>query len=288
MAWECKLCKFGDGVCVQGFRKQHERKDPNCRLHGVTDRGTRKLASADSRPKQSAEKGAPSGQPTGEAARHLRPLAELTQFRTRKGNLILYEPESKDTWIGKEVFEDDDTGGYRDGKTGKPLSKRLAASYLAYRRRHSTRCSTGDKVDKYLHLVDKYQPQVSVEARIYGAASPDPPPPPSTPMVTPPYGPYYGAFPPPPPVVRVVVCVGCLTPAHPPVVWWWVLGLTPRPLPPCTVVWCGGGLWVSGLVFNPFPLPVVWWWVLGLGFAPPRPLWCGWWGLGFRCFYERV
>ena len=116
---------------------------------------------------------APSGQPTGEAARHLRPLAELTQFRTRKGNLILYEPESKDTWIGKEVFEDDDIGGYRDGKTGKPLSKRLAASYLAYRRRHSARCSAGDKVDKYLHLVDKYQPQVSAEARIYVARFPE-------------------------------------------------------------------------------------------------------------------
>ena len=55
MAKECKPCKFEDGTCTTGFRKQHERTDPNCRLHGVTDRGN-------SRPRQSSE-AAPSNQP---------------------------------------------------------------------------------------------------------------------------------------------------------------------------------------------------------------------------------
>ena len=148
MAKECKLCKFGDGVCVQGFRKQHERTDPNCRLHGVTDRGN-------SRPRQSSEKVASSGQPppAGDATQPPRPLAQLTQFRTREGNLMLFEPQPMDTWIGKEVLEDESIGGYRDGTTGKPLSKKLAASYLAYRRRHTTRCSMGDVVDMYIHQV---------------------------------------------------------------------------------------------------------------------------------------
>ena len=175
MAKECKLCKFGDGVCVQGFRKQHERTDPNCRLHGVTDRGTRKLTGTDSRPRQSSEKVASSGQPppAGEAAQLPRPLAQLTQFRTKEGNLMLFEPQPMDTWIGKEVLEDESTGGYQDGTTGKPLSKRLAASYLAYRRRHNTRCSMGDVVDKYIRLVDKYQPKVFAEARMYVARFPE-------------------------------------------------------------------------------------------------------------------
>ena len=63
------------------------------------------------------------------------------------------------------------------------------------------------------------------------------PPPPPPPWLPPPYGPYYAAFSPRPPVVRVVWVVRLftwvvLTPAHPPVVWWWVLGLTPPPSPP--------------------------------------------------------
>ena len=149
MAKECKLCKFGDGVCIQGFRKQHERADPNCRLHGVTDRGN-------SRPRQSSE-AASSGQPPqpeGDAANAPRPLAELTQFRTRRGNLMLFAPQAMDTWIGKEVLEDQSARGYRDVATAKPLSRKLAASYVAFCRRHTRRCRMGDVVDKYIRLVD--------------------------------------------------------------------------------------------------------------------------------------
>ena len=72
-----------------------------------------------------------------------------------------------------------------------------------------------------------------------------------------------------------------------------VVGFGLFPLPPwCGVVWCGGGLWVSGLVFILLP-PSLWcgsgWWVLGSGFAPAPPLWCGWCGcLGFKCIDMNV
>ena len=174
---ECKLCKFGDGVCTQGFRKQHERTDPNCRLHGVTDRGnSRPRQSSDrgnSRPGQSSEVTASVPQLEGDAANAPRPLAELTQFRTRRGNLMLFAPQPMDTWIGKEVLEDQSAGGYRDCATGKPLTKKLAASYMAFCKRHTRRCRMGDVVDKYIRLVDKYQPKVFAEARMYVARFPE-------------------------------------------------------------------------------------------------------------------
>ena len=77
------------------------------------------------------------------------------------------------SWIGKEVLEDESNGGYRDAATGKPLSKKLAAWYMAFCKRHSRRCHTGDMVDKYLRLVDKYQPRVFAEARIHVARFPE-------------------------------------------------------------------------------------------------------------------
>ena len=44
---------------------------------------------------------------------------------------------------------------------------------MAFCKRHSRRCHMGDVVDKYLHLVDKYQPRVFAEARIYVARFPE-------------------------------------------------------------------------------------------------------------------
>ena len=35
---QCKLCRFGVGVCQTGFRKVHMREDPECRLHGIAER----------------------------------------------------------------------------------------------------------------------------------------------------------------------------------------------------------------------------------------------------------
>ena len=114
-----------------------------------------------------------------------------------------------------------------------------------------------------------------------------PPPPPPPPHGYPPLRALLCCLAPPPPcgaggLGGAVVYVGCLTPAHPPVVWWWVLGLTPPPppLPPCNVVWCGGGLWVSGLVFNPFPPPCGV--VVGVGFRVCTPAPPVVWVVGFR------
>ena len=101
---------------------------------------------------------------------------------------------------------------------------------------------------------------------MYGAVSPDPHPPPP-----PPHG-----IPPTPPVVWCGVLVGygglwvSVNPPRPPVVWWWVRGYSTTP-PPCGVVWCGGGLWVSGLVFAPFP--GVGFRVYGLHPQPPPVVW---------------
>ena len=79
------------------------------------------------------------------------------------------------------------------------------------------------------------------------------PPPKVNPPLTP--GPHHASPGPPRGVGRGVVYVGCLTPPRPPVSWWWVWGNLPPPpsSSPCGVVWCGGGLWVSSLVFNPLP-----------------------------------
>ena len=50
---------------------------------------------------------------------------------------MLFVPQPMDSWIGKEVLEDQSAGGYRDAVTGKPLTKKLAASYMAFCKRHS-------------------------------------------------------------------------------------------------------------------------------------------------------
>ncbi|CAE7340149.1 Pkd2l1 [Symbiodinium sp. CCMP2456] len=97
----------------------------------------------------------------------------MTQFRTRQGNLMLFTPQPMDSWIGKEVLEDQRAGGYKDAATGKLLTQKQAKSYAAFCTRHTRRCHVGDKVDKYLRLVDKYQPRVFAEARIYVARFPE-------------------------------------------------------------------------------------------------------------------
>ena len=165
MAKECKLCRLGDGVCLQGFRKQHERSDPSCRLHGVAGRanGPRQPSVGEPCPEPS--------QPE-ESATTPRPLNEMTQFLTRRGNLMLFEPHAMDAWIGAQVSEDQTAGGFRDMATGKLLSQRRTASYKAFCKRHTQRCRMGDAVDRYLRLVDKYQPKVFAEARIYVAKFP--------------------------------------------------------------------------------------------------------------------
>ena len=91
-------------------------------------------------------------------------------FRTRRGNLLLYEPHALDRWIGQDIQGDECS---RDATTGKLVSKKLVASYEAFYNRHLRRCRTGDKADKYIRLVDRYLPRVFAEARIYVARFPE-------------------------------------------------------------------------------------------------------------------
>jgi len=91
----------------------------------------------------------------------------MTQFETRGGRLLLFEPERLDAWIGRRIEKD-----HFDLATGKPLSKKDATSFEAYHARRLRRSRLGDKVDRYIHLVDKYVPKVSDEARVYIARFP--------------------------------------------------------------------------------------------------------------------
>ena len=101
----------------------------------------------------------------------------------------------------------------------------------------------------YSHREREREREIYIYIYIYMVQRRPTPPPLPPPMVTPPYGPYYAAFPPcgVGGVGGGVVYVGCLTPAHPPVLWWWVLGLRPPSSPPlqCGVVW-----WVVGFRFS--------------------------------------
>ena len=169
---QCKLCRLGEGICAIGFRKSHEWSDPQCRLHGSTAKGN----GPRSRPVQGDPQQEAPPRTGGDAAIFRppspRPLAEMTQFETRRGRILLFEPERLDAWIGRGIEKDYDTGRYLDLSTGKPLSKKDATSFEAYHARRLRRSRLGDKVDRYIRLVDKYVPQVSEEARVYIARFP--------------------------------------------------------------------------------------------------------------------
>ena len=92
---------------------------------------------------------------------------------TRREHTLLYEPHALDRWIGQDIQRDEVSGEYRDAPTGKFFSKKLATSYEAFHTRHLQRNLTGDKADKYIHILDKYLPRVFAEARIYVARFPD-------------------------------------------------------------------------------------------------------------------
>ena len=85
--------------------------------------------------------------------------------------ILFYEPESLDRWIGQNIQKDEVSVRYRNGSTGKWLSQKLAKCYEAYHARHLQRNRTGDKVDRYVHIVDKCLPKVAEEARIYVGVS---------------------------------------------------------------------------------------------------------------------
>ena len=101
-----------------------------------------------------------------------RPLSELTGFRTRKGVVLLYEPDPLDVWIGKRI-EKTAEGDYVDTQTGKALSRQGGKKYVAYLKRHESRNETARQADKLFHIVDKYLPLQADETRAFIARFPD-------------------------------------------------------------------------------------------------------------------
>ena len=100
-----------------------------------------------------------------------RPLAEMTGFRTRKGAVLLYEPNLLDAWIGRRI-EKTQGGTLTDMESGKILSKQEGKSYRAYPKRHKTRNEEARLADKLFHIVDKYLPLQADETRAYIARFP--------------------------------------------------------------------------------------------------------------------
>ena len=154
-------------------QQSHVRSDPHCLLHGSTAKGNGPLRSRPLHGDPQPEVPPPArGDTAAPRPSSSRPLAEMTQFETRGGRILLFEPESLDTWIGRGIGKDHDICRCLDLSTGKPLSKKDAKSFEAYHTRRLQRSRLGDKVDRYIHLVDKYLPNVAEEARIYIARFP--------------------------------------------------------------------------------------------------------------------
>ena len=158
------------------MRKTHDRTDPRCRLYGVTTAATQ-TPKARSRSPPREQRGDP---PVSTARRSrgenssssARPLSELTGFRTRKGVVLLYEPDPLDVWIGKRI-EKTAEGDYVDTQTGEALSRQGGKKYVAYLKRHESRNETARQADKLFHIVDKYLPLQADETRAFVARFPD-------------------------------------------------------------------------------------------------------------------
>ena len=98
----CKLCRFAGGICQVGFRKNHERSDPQCRLHGVTGRGSgARPSKADTSPKGGGHDPSSTTEP------------KKVLLKTRRGLHLQFDPEpSLDQWISSEVQFSVKTGKY--------------------------------------------------------------------------------------------------------------------------------------------------------------------------------
>ena len=138
------------------------RQDPQCRLHGVTSQANVPFARVRSEPSQ--DRGGPRGQActpgrSGGSGKRTtttpaRPLSEMTGFETRKGLMLLYEPESGDEWINKTIVKTEVR--LMDTSTGEALNKKQAKAYATYLRRHLARNREGRQADRFVHIVDKY------------------------------------------------------------------------------------------------------------------------------------
>ena len=157
----CKLCHYALGICQAGFRKNHERTDPQCRLLGVEGRATRAKAA----PKSQANP--PLRGETPATASAMPTQVDKVLFRTRRGLHLQYKPEpSIDRWINSEVKFDMEKGGYIK-PTGKALNASEKSTFARYQRRHVVRCRAGDLADKLTRMVDKYLPRVATQSRVY-------------------------------------------------------------------------------------------------------------------------
>ena len=133
----CKLCRYAQGMCQIGFRKSHERTDPQCRLRGVTGRAS----GAKSAPKRQA--GPPPGGETPATTSTTTACLDKVLFRTRRGLHLQYDPEpSIDQWINSEVKFDWEKGKYMK-TTGEVLSATEESTFGHYRSRHIIRCRAG-------------------------------------------------------------------------------------------------------------------------------------------------
>ena len=125
----------------------------------------------ETREAQTAAPGEASTTLTTRRATSTRPLGELTGFRTRKGVVLLYEPNPLDAWIGKQV-QQQSGGTYAYAESGEALTKNEIKQYTAFCRRRSERSEEARLADKLFHIVDKHLPLQADETRAYIARFP--------------------------------------------------------------------------------------------------------------------
>ncbi|OLP83212.1 hypothetical protein AK812_SmicGene36058 [Symbiodinium microadriaticum] len=165
---------YSDGTCTVGFTKVHDRQDPQCRLHGVTSKDNVPIARAKKQPGEVTSRSRiqlPGETATSSRADSIRPLSEMTGFKTRRGLMLLYDPKPDDAWINRPIARI--RGGWKDTSTGEVLSKTQAQAYSKFLRRHLGRDKVGDIADKLVRMVDKYLPLQADETRAYVCRFPE-------------------------------------------------------------------------------------------------------------------
>ena len=157
-ARQCKVCRYGGGICQPGFKKVHVRDDPQCRLHGATGRMNQRLTVPYQPPSPT-----PSG---GMAQRAETPLDQKTAFRTQEGMHLLFKPEASDEWMQRSI-ETCEGGGYVDTASGEPLNSTDEAANEVYRQRLCERHRIGEQADRLARIMDQYLPDIAGENRAY-------------------------------------------------------------------------------------------------------------------------
>ena len=129
---QCKLSRFGRGVCQTECRKVHVREDPECRLHGIA--GRMNVRAPQPHPAQpppapiAARRDAttplqPPPATTAAGGECKRILGQQDPVPHQGGLHLLYEPTAEDKWISRQIATCEE-GGYKDAQTGKPQQRR--------------------------------------------------------------------------------------------------------------------------------------------------------------------